>query len=206
MQSVEAAPATRLVDRYHLCFALGKANEDRGRHQESFRYYESRWTPCKRSRPLSAGAFRAQHGTPTERQVCTRAFFEGREGFRSSECRSDLHRGTAPPCRVHTARAIDPRLRIRALEGTHELADIQRMAMELQGRDPDLGQPALPPRARRELKAEDLLRLGENYLSDTRDLPHGARTLLHRQDAEQLPAHRPDSPAAAERPHHRRAA
>ena len=30
MRAEEAAPATAPVDRYHLCFALGKALEDRG--------------------------------------------------------------------------------------------------------------------------------------------------------------------------------
>jgi tetratricopeptide (TPR) repeat protein len=40
MRSAEAAAATPLVDRYHLCFALGKALEDRAEHAESFRYYE----------------------------------------------------------------------------------------------------------------------------------------------------------------------
>ncbi len=31
MRAEEAAPTTALIDRYHLCFALGKALEDRGR-------------------------------------------------------------------------------------------------------------------------------------------------------------------------------
>ena len=31
MRAALAAPATALADRYHLCFALGKALEDRGR-------------------------------------------------------------------------------------------------------------------------------------------------------------------------------
>ena len=39
---------SRLVDRYHLCFALGKALEDRGEYAESFRYYE-RGNALKRS-------------------------------------------------------------------------------------------------------------------------------------------------------------
>ena len=38
MRAQEAAPATSLVDRYHLCFALGKALEDRSEYEESFRY------------------------------------------------------------------------------------------------------------------------------------------------------------------------
>jgi tetratricopeptide (TPR) repeat protein len=37
MCALQAEPATQLVDRYHLCFALGKALEDRGGFAESFR-------------------------------------------------------------------------------------------------------------------------------------------------------------------------
>ncbi|MFM9977104.1 MAG: sulfotransferase [Sphingomonadaceae bacterium] len=40
MRSAEAAPATTLSDRYHLCFALGKALEDRGDYGPAFAYYE----------------------------------------------------------------------------------------------------------------------------------------------------------------------
>ena len=40
MRAALAAPATPLADRYHLCFALGKALEDRGEFGESFRHYE----------------------------------------------------------------------------------------------------------------------------------------------------------------------
>ena len=40
MRSREADGATQLVDRYHLCFALGKALEDCGEYEESWRYYE----------------------------------------------------------------------------------------------------------------------------------------------------------------------
>jgi len=162
MQSVEAAPATRLVDRYHLCFALGKANEDRGRHQESFRYYEQ-GNALKRSE----SRYRPEpfeRNTRLQSAVCTRAFFEGREGFGSQSA--------DPIFIVGLPRAGSTLLeQILAshsgVEGTHELADIQRMAMELQGRDPDLANPRYP-RALAELKAEDLLRLGEKYLSDTR--------------------------------------
>ena len=40
MRQREALPLTVLEDRYHLCFALGKALEDRGEIAESFSYYE----------------------------------------------------------------------------------------------------------------------------------------------------------------------
>ena len=40
LRAAQATPTTGSVDRYHLCFALGKALEDRGEFAESFRYYE----------------------------------------------------------------------------------------------------------------------------------------------------------------------
>lgn len=40
MREREASPVTALDDQYHLCFALGKALEDRGKYKYSFDYYE----------------------------------------------------------------------------------------------------------------------------------------------------------------------
>ncbi len=40
MRTQEAASTTSLADRYHLCFALGKALEDKGFYADSFGYYE----------------------------------------------------------------------------------------------------------------------------------------------------------------------
>src|SRR6516162_5706754 len=40
MHAVESAAGTSVVDRYHLCFALGKAKEDCGDYAESWRCYE----------------------------------------------------------------------------------------------------------------------------------------------------------------------
>src|SRR6202035_467704 len=53
------------------------------------------------------------------------------------------------------------------VEGTQELADIPRMVLELQGRDPDLDNPRYPG-ALTAFSPDDCLRLGEKYLSDTR--------------------------------------
>jgi tetratricopeptide (TPR) repeat protein len=162
MQSGEAAPATRLVDRYHLCFALGKAYEDLGRYDESFRCYE-RGNALKRSE----SRYRPEpfeRNTRLQSEVCTRAFFEGREGFGSQSDDPIFIVGLPRAGSTLLEQILASHSRV---EGTHELADIQRMAMELQGRDPDLANPRYP-RVLAELKAEDLLRLGEKYLSDTR--------------------------------------
>ncbi len=40
MRELEVSENTQLSDRYHLCFALGKALEDHGNYADSFTYYE----------------------------------------------------------------------------------------------------------------------------------------------------------------------
>jgi len=61
MRIAEAAAATVLEDRVHLCFALGKALEDRGETAESWRYYERGQRAAPRREPLSAGDSGNQH-------------------------------------------------------------------------------------------------------------------------------------------------
>jgi hypothetical protein len=53
------------------------------------------------------------------------------------------------------------------VEGTQELADIPRIVLELQGRDPDLDNPRYPG-VLADMAPDDFLRLGEKYLADTR--------------------------------------
>lgn len=162
MESAEAAPATRLVDRYHLCFALGKAYEDLGRYPESFRYYE-RGNALKRSE----SRYRPEpfeRNTRLQTEVCTQAFFERRLGVGAGSADPIFIVGLPRAGSTLLEQILASHSRV---EGTHELADIQRMAMELQGRDPDLVNPRYP-RVLAELSAEDFLRLGEKYLSDTR--------------------------------------
>ena len=72
MRAEEAAPAKVVVDRYHLCFALGKAFEDRGEYAQSWGYYaqgnalkreESRYRPET-----------VENGTRPQIATCTREF------------------------------------------------------------------------------------------------------------------------------------
>ncbi|MDB6089083.1 MAG: sulfotransferase, partial [Gammaproteobacteria bacterium] len=161
MRAVEAAEGTQLVDRYHLCFALGKAFEDRAEYAESFRYYElgnrlkkgeSRYTPepFERNARLQAA-------------VCTREFFESRRGVGCD--RPD------PIFIVGLPRAGSTLLeQILAshskVAGTMELADIPRLVQTLQGREPNDSQPRYPA-VLSELTAEQFQRFGAKYLADT---------------------------------------
>ncbi|HYK99672.1 MAG TPA: sulfotransferase [Steroidobacteraceae bacterium] len=162
MRAAEAAPATGTIDRYHLCFALGKAYEDRGDYPASWHFYE-RGNALKRAesryRPEPV-----ELNTANQRRICSREFFRERVGWGSA--------ADAPIFIVGLPRSgstlIEQILASHSqVEGTHELADIPRFVHELQGRDPDLDNPRYPevlaglPRAA-------FAALASRYLEDTR--------------------------------------
>jgi len=162
MQAGESAPTVALLDRYHLCFALGKALEDRGEYQESWRYYE-RGNGLKRSESRYRPEI-LETNTAKQREFCTQAFFARRAGWGV--------KSPDPIFIVGLPRAGSTLLeQILAshsgVEGTQELADVPRMVMELQGREPDMLNPRYPG-ILEEMSREDFLRLGEKYLADTR--------------------------------------
>ena len=162
MREQERVPDIDGADRYHLCFALGKALEDRGDYAESFGYY-------RRGNALKKAELRFKI-EPIERNarlqaaVCTREFFEARRGH---GCDSD-----EPIFIVGLPRSGSTLLeQILAshsqVEGTTELPNILRFVAELQGRDPDTHEPRYPAILER-ATAADFTRLGEKYLADTR--------------------------------------
>ncbi len=161
MRAEEAAPATQLADRYHLCFALAKGLEDRGEYAESFAYYE-RGNSLKKSE-LRYRPEPVERNTRMQQAICTREFFAARDGVGATS--------NAPILIVGLPRAGSTLLeQILAshsqVEGTMELADIPRLAQELQGREADDENP-LYPRVLADMPPEDFRRLGEKYLSDT---------------------------------------
>jgi predicted Zn-dependent protease len=161
MRSGEAAAATAPVDRYHLCFALGKALEDRGEIAESWRYYE-KGNALKRAeshyRPEIIEA-----NTAGQIKVCTGDFFRGRAGW--GVARRDpifiLGLPRSGSTLLEQILASHP-----SVQGTQELPDIQRIVLDIQGRDHDPDNPRYPA-ALAEMTAEDFRALGETYLADT---------------------------------------
>jgi tetratricopeptide (TPR) repeat protein len=162
MRRGEADARTSPVDRYHLCFALGKALEDRQQFEASFRYYE-RGNALKRMEHRYAP-------TPFDRnaelqaQVCTREFFAARQGF---GCKSN-----APIFIVGLPRSGSTLLeQILAshsqVEATMELAEILRLVQRLKGRESTVSKPTYPG-ILADLSAETCERFGEQYLDETR--------------------------------------
>jgi tetratricopeptide (TPR) repeat protein len=162
MREQERASDIAAEDRYHLCFALGKALEDRGDYAESFGYYR-RGNALKRA-DLRFKIEPLERNARLQAAVCTREFFAARRG---SGCDSG-----EPIFIVGLPRSGSTLLeQILAshsqVEGTTELPNILRFVAELQGRDPDTQEPRYPAILER-LTPADFRGLGEKYLADTR--------------------------------------
>jgi len=162
MRAIDEAPETRLVDRYHVCFALGKAFEDRAEYAESWRYYE-RGNALKRSESRYRPEI-IEGNTARQIATCTSEFFASRTGVGSSKPDPIFIVGLPRSGSTLLEQILASH---SAVEGTQELSDIQRIVLELQGTDPDLGNPRYPG-ALAQLPPEEFARLGEKFMQDTR--------------------------------------
>ena len=157
MIAAESATSTCAEDRYHLCFAVGKALEDKEQYQSSFEYY-SRGNVLKRSE-ITYRPEQIERNTEGQIKCCTPALFA-------------LHCGGGATARdpifvVGLPRAgstlIEQILASHpSVEGTHELADVPRIVADLNGRESQY--PALLTT----MSTDDIRRLGERYMSDSR--------------------------------------
>ena len=163
MRAEEAAPGTDPVDRYHLCFALGKALEDRNEFAESWQFYE-RGNALKRAESRYHPDI-TETNTREQVEVCTAQFFAARVGVGVPNLDPIFIVGL--PRSGSTL--IEQILASHSLvEGTHELSDIQRIVVEIRGLE-DSRYPAVLA----ELAPEEFRRLGERYITDTRAYRQG---------------------------------
>ncbi len=164
MRAVERAASTATVDRYHLCFALGKALEDRREYSLSFEYYlqgnalkhaESHYKPAT-----------VELNTRLQIEVCTAGLFARHPGSGSPAPDPIFIVGLPRSGSTLIEQILASH---SAVEGTQELADLPRIVAELQGRDhSDLNTAPHYPAVLAQLSADELRRLGEKYLSETR--------------------------------------
>jgi tetratricopeptide (TPR) repeat protein len=162
MRSAEAAPATSLVDRYHLCFALGKALEDQKNYADSWLYYE-------RGNALKHAEVRylpspAEVHVRLSKQVCIREFFETRRGWGVADADPIFIVGLTRSGSTLIEQILASHSQV---EGTQELADIQRIVTALRGRDTALENPCYPG-VLAELGPQDFREFGERFMADTR--------------------------------------
>ncbi|MGH7105237.1 MAG: sulfotransferase [Acetobacteraceae bacterium] len=157
MVTAEAAASTSPDDRCHLCFALGKALEDRQEYERSFEYYR-RGNALKRA-SMDYRPEQMERNARLQIEVCSPALLARFSGCGAPD--SD------PIFIVGLPRAgstlIEQILASHSqVEGTFELAAVPRVAAELHGRDSRY--PSVLPG----MSAQDFRRLGEQYLSETR--------------------------------------
>jgi len=162
MHRFESEPGVPLVDRYHFCFALGKALEDRGEYPQAFHFYARGNALKKEETRYDRAAFERTARRQTE--VCTREFFLARQGVGCE--RPD------PIFIVGLPRAgstlIEQILASHsAVEGTKELAEIPRLVHQLNGRESQDSQPRYPD-VLATLDARQWRLLGEQFMADTR--------------------------------------
>lgn len=165
MQKHESAVATPLDDRIHLCFALGKAFEDRNEHEKSFEYYE-KGNRLKHESVRHKPSHLAIR-TSAQIDVCTAEFFEDKEGLGFD--------APDPIFVVGLPRAGSTLLeQILAshsmVEGTLELPNIIALAQRLRGSRYLTDSEGTPhyPKVLTEIDNDYFRRFGEQYINDTR--------------------------------------
>ncbi|HEY7291765.1 MAG TPA: sulfotransferase [Vicinamibacterales bacterium] len=162
MQEQEAALAATRVDRCHLCFALGKAFEDRHEYARSWQHYE-RGNALKRAdsryaREITDADIRRQT------EVCTSKLFAARQGVGAPDRDPMFIVGMPRSGSTLVEQILASHSRV---ESTHELFDVQRLVIELQGRRSIAGDPGYPGLLPA-LAPDEFRVLGERYLGDTR--------------------------------------
>jgi tetratricopeptide (TPR) repeat protein len=160
-RDVEADPTTTPFDRLHLCFALGKAFEDEADYETSWRYYE-RGNALKRQESRYRPEI-LERNTALQKDVCTADFFaqRGASGLPTNEPIFIVGLPRSGSTLIEQVLASHSQV-----EGTQELADIPRIVLDLQGRDPDLDNLRYPA-ILTDMAQAAFTALAEKYLRET---------------------------------------
>jgi tetratricopeptide (TPR) repeat protein len=162
MKAFHADPSLAPIDRHHLCFALAKAAEDRGEFAESFRYYEE-GNALKREESNYRPEL-IERNTRQQIEVCTPDLFIRLQDAGAPDPDPIFIVGLPRSGSTLLEQILASHSQV---EGTQELPNVQQMANNLRGRDPDPSNPRYP-RILTEMAPGELRALGEKYLADTR--------------------------------------
>lgn len=160
MRQYEAQPYLQQADHYHLCFALGKALEDRGEHAESFTYYSRGNALKKEGSTYSAAA--QERAVRRQKEICTPEFFAARRGWGCPDGSPIFVLGLPRAGSTLIEQILASHSQV---EGTMELAHIPRIVGSLGSGEKfgDIHYPAVL----RDLSAEQCREFGEGYIRDT---------------------------------------
>ena len=161
MQREEASGRVSPDDRIHLCFAIGKAFEDRREYESSFEYY-ARGNRLKAARNAYDPG---QTSALVQRQIesCTRDLFEQRGHLGSEHADPIFIVGLPRAGSTLLEQILASHSRV---DGTMELHEILGLAQRLRGRN--AGAESAYPQNLRELDDSYFKRFGDKFITDTR--------------------------------------
>jgi len=161
LRRAEAAPGVPLAERYYLCFALGKALEDRKDYAGSFGYYE-RGNALKRSEIDYNPEVNERH-LRLQSEVCTADFFAARRGWGCGRPDPIFIVGLPRSGSTLIEQILASHSKV---DGTLELPELPRLVQQFRRRRP--GEAPKYPAVLGALTAEQFRSLGEVYLDETR--------------------------------------
>ena len=161
MTEQEASEGISAENRIHLCFALGKALEDRGEFERSFTYY-SRGNDLKR---LDSG-YRSEameEELSKQKELFDRDFFSQRQGMGCDDASPIFVLGLPRAGSTLLEQILASHSQI---DGTMELANVIGTANRLSGqRQYTAASPY--PEILKQLSEEQTRQLGEQFIADT---------------------------------------
>ena len=163
MAGVEADEATGEQDRVHVCFALGKAWEDRRDYERSFEHY-ARGNALKHAQ----GRHDPKHlevRVNSQIEVCTAEFLAGRKSLGFDAPDPIFIVGLPRSGSTLLEQILSSHSQV---DGTMELHNILNLARRLRGRGG--GRPGSPryPRILAEIDDSYFRRFGKQFIEDTR--------------------------------------
>lgn len=167
MRAAEGASSIGRADRYHLCFALGKALADRGEFAEAFHYYQ-RGNALKRSE-LRYRPERLEAEFARQRAVCGKDLLQRLQGAGCAAADPIFIVGLPRAGSTLIEQILASHSQV---DGTFELPNVLALVHRLRGRG-GADEPRYPG-VLEQLRPEMLRQFGQRYLEGTR---------MHRGDA-----------------------
>jgi tetratricopeptide (TPR) repeat protein len=158
MRAQESHPATASLDRCYLCFALGKALEDRSDYAASWQYYARGNALVRADNHYRPDV--AETDARLLKQACTAEFFAARAGWGASDSAPIFILGLPRSGSTLIEQILASHSQV---EGTQELHEVESYVSELAG-----GSQGMPVDALQRLTAADVRRLVDRYLVETR--------------------------------------
>ena len=162
MCAEEAAPSVRPADRYHLCFALGKAYEDHQEFAKSWQFYD-RGNALKRAERSYRPEI-IEINTRKQTETCTAEFFAARADLGTPDSDPIFIVGLPRSGSTLVEQILASHSQV---DGTQELPDIPRIVRAIEGPRSDADNPRYPA-VLADFAHEDFRKLGARYIADTR--------------------------------------